>query len=151
MTGVQTCALPIWRDGKVVFSREVDTHGKKTVFGNAILAMSGKAIRASFQQASGTNAVSYGLMEIPFSEAPTREVTLIKDAPPQAEDSVSYFQFAVSHDGKTAALASTYLALMEKPISASDCALFFVDLSDPNWKVTKVPIPMPAKLAAVLK
>ena len=144
-------SLQVWRDGKVVFSREVDTHGKKTVFGNAILAPSGKAIRASFQQASGTNAVSYGLMEIPFSEAPTREVMLIKDAPPQDEASVSYFQAGVSHDGKTAALASTYLALMEKPISAPDCALFFVDLSDPNWKVTKVPIPMPAKLVPVLK
>jgi hypothetical protein len=149
--GDDKAALQVWRDGKVAFSRDVDTHGKKTVFGNAILVPSGKAVRASFQQASGTNAVSYGLMEIPFSEAPTREVTLIKDAPPQDEASVSYFQAGVSHDGKTAALASTYLALMEKPISPADCALFFVGLSDPNWKVTKVPIPMPAKLAPVLK
>jgi len=149
--GDDKAALQVWRDGKVAFSREVDTHGKKTTFGNAILATSGKALLASFQQTSGTNGMSYGLMEIPFSEAPTREVTLIKDGPPQDEGSVCYFQVGVSHDGKTAALASTYLALMDKPISASDCALFFVDLSDPNWKVTKVPIPMPAKPAAVLK
>jgi hypothetical protein len=149
--GEDKAALQVWRDGKPAFSREVDNHGKKRAFGNAILAPSGKAIRASFQQASGTNAVSYGLMEIPMSEALTREVTLIKDAPPQDEGSAYYFQAGVSHDGKTAALASTYLALMEKPITASDCALFFVDLSDPNWKVTKVPIPMPAKLAPVLK
>ena len=89
---------------------KLDTHGKKRVFGNAILAANGKAIRATFQQADGTNAMSYGLMEIPFSDAPPREVTLIKDAPEEDEASAYYFQVAISHDGKTAAVASTYLA-----------------------------------------
>ena len=146
VTGSETkAAVDVWRGGKVAFSREVDTHGKKRVFGNAILAANGKAVRATFQQAISTNAMAYGLMEIPFSDAPTREVMLIKDAPAQDDASAFYFQAAISHDGKTAAIASTYLAVMEKPISASDCALFFVDLSDPNWKVTKVPIPMTAK------
>jgi hypothetical protein len=144
-------SLEVWKEGKPVFSREVDTHGQKRAFGNAVLAVTGKAVRATFQQANGSNAVSYGLMEIALSEAPVREVTLIKDAPAQDDVSVYYFQAAVSHDDKTAAIASTYLALVEKPISASDCALFLVDLSDPNWKVTKVPIPVPAKAPVGLK
>jgi len=95
--------------------------------------------------------MSYGLTEIPFSEAPAREVILIKEAPVHDKGEGFYFQVGVSHDGKTAALASTYFAAMDKPIAASDCALFFVDLSDPGWKVTKVPIPLPAKPTAVLK
>jgi hypothetical protein len=85
--------------------------------------------------------MSYGLMEIPFSDAPPRELTLINDAPVEDDNSSAYyFQTAISHDGKTAAIASTYLDC--KP---ADRALFLVDLSDPQWKVTKVPIPTPAQ------
>jgi hypothetical protein len=84
-------------------------------------------------------------MEIPFSEAPPRELTLINDAPGQDEALAYYFQAAISHDGKTAAIPSTYLACTEEEFKPADCALFLVDLSDAKWKVTKVPIPMPAK------
>jgi hypothetical protein len=144
-------ALQVWRDGKPVFSREVDTHGQKRIFGNALLAANGKAVRATFQQADGTDAMSYGLMEIPFSGAPAREVILIKGAPVEDEGGAYYFQAAISHDGKTAAIASTYLACAGKEFNPADCALFLVDLSDPNWKVTKVPIPLPAKRPPALK
>ena len=147
----QKASLQVWREGKAAFSRELDLHGHKRTFGNAILAPDGRAVRASFQQPNGTNATSYGLMEIPFSDAPPREVILIKEAPSHDADSVKYFEFGMSHDGKAAAVASTYLALFEKPISPADCALFLVDLSEPEWKVTKVPIAMPAKLTPVIK
>jgi hypothetical protein len=149
--GEDKVGLEVWRGGKSVFSREVDTHGKKRVFGNAVLAPDGKSVRASFQQTNGTNSMSYGVMEIPFSKAAPREVILIKDALVQDEPSVFYFQMATSHDGKTAAVASTYLALMEHPINPSDCALFFVDLSDPSWKVTKMPIPVPVPPPSAIK
>jgi hypothetical protein len=56
-----------------------------------------------------------------------------------------YFQGAISHDGKAAAVASTYLACGDKGLKPDDCALFLVDLKDPNRKVTRVPIPMPAE------
>jgi len=149
--GDDKAALEVWRDGKRAFFREADTHGKKRLFGNAVLTPDGKAIRAAFQQTDGTNSMSYGLMEIPFSEAKPREVVLIKDAPVEDEASAYYFQVAVSHDGKTAAVASTYLACTDKEFHPADCALFLVDLGDPNWKVTKVPIPMPAKRPSGLK
>jgi hypothetical protein len=144
-SGDQTNTVLVLRDGRPIFRRSLDTHGQEREFINAVPAANGKAVRASFQQANGTNSMAYGLMEIPFSEAPTRELVLIKDAPVDDESSGYYFQLAVSHDGKTAALASTYLACTDKGFKAADCALFLVDLSDPNWKVTKVPIPMPAK------
>jgi hypothetical protein len=143
--------LQVWRDGQPPFSRTVDTHGHKRIFGNSVLAATGKAVRATFQQANGTNSMSYGLMEIPFSDGPTREVVLIKQVPVDDEIFAYYFQAAVSHDGKTAAVASTYLACTDKGFNPADCALFLVDMSAPNWKVTKVPIPVPAKPPMGLK
>jgi hypothetical protein len=145
--GSETNNLLVLRDGRPAFARSLDAHGQKRCFGNAILAANGKALWATFQQTKGTNAMAYGLMEIPFDDAPPRELTLISDAPMQDESCVYYFQAAISHDGKTAAIASTYLACAEKQIKPADCALFLVDLSDPKWPVTKVPIPMPARHA----
>jgi hypothetical protein len=142
--GDETNDLLVLRDGQPIFARSLDTHGQKRCFGNAILAANGKALWTTFRQAKGTNAVSYGLMEVPFTDAPPRELTLINDAPEEDDSCAYYFQAAISHDGKTAAIASTYLACTEKEFKPSDCALFLVDLSDPKWKVTKVPIPMPA-------
>jgi len=143
--GEETNAVLVVRDGQPVFTRSLDTRGREREFINAILAPNGKAVRASFRQAHGTNRMAYGLMEIPFSDAPAREVTLIKDSPNGREENSYYFQMAVSHDGKTAAVASTYLACTDEEFKPADCALFLIDLSDPNWKVTRVPIPMPAK------
>jgi hypothetical protein len=95
--------------------------------------------------------MSYGLMEIPFSDGPTREIVLIKGAPVDDEILAFYFQMAVSHDGKTAAVASTYLACTDKGFNPADCALFLVEMSEPDWKVTKVPIPVPPKPPMGLK
>jgi hypothetical protein len=138
--------LVVWRDSKVAFSRSVDMHTESLVFGNAALAATSKAVWATYAKEVGTNGSSFGLMEIPFSEERPREVTLIERAPKEMEGGAGYFQAAFSHDGKTAAMASTYLALLGdegKRIRPEDCALFFVDLTDPKLKVTKVPIPMP--------
>jgi hypothetical protein len=143
--------LTVWRDSRVTFWRSVDTHKEKLAFGNAVLAASGKAVLASYATATGTNAVSYGLMELPFSDALPREVTLIHEAPAKTEGCVSYFQTAVSHDGKTAAITSTYLGVEAPTTKPEDCALFLVDLTDPKWKVTKVPIPMPIRRPSTAK
>lgn len=143
--GSETNNLLVLREGRPLFTRSLDAHGQKRCFGNAILAANGKALWATFQQAKGTNAMTYGLMEIPFSNEPPRELSLIKDAPLEDDACAYYFQAAVSHDGKTAAIASTYLACTEKELKPANCALFLVDLSDPKWPVTKVPIPMSAK------
>jgi hypothetical protein len=143
--GDNKAGLHVWRDGKLIFSRAVASQGQDLAFGNAILAANGKAIRATYRRATGTNTVSYGLMEIPFSEAPPRENTLIKDAPAGDKPDVFYFQAGISHDGRTAAISSAYLAFSDKDFKPADCALFLVDLGSADWKVTKVPIPMPAK------
>ena len=137
--------LFVWRDGKSVFQRKLDTHGRKRFFGNGVLAVNGKALHAAFEERTGTNLTSYGIMEVPFSDAPPREVVLLKGKGLADESDAYYFQMGVSHDGKTAAIASTYLTCSEVEIDPADVALFFVDLGSADWKVTKVPIPVPAE------
>ena len=144
--GPKTNNLVVLRDGQQRFARSLDARGQDLYFGNAILNPDGNALWATFSRRKGTNMVSYGLMEIPFTDAPPHELTLISDATSHHDsDSVLYFQAGISHDGKTVAIPSTYLACADKEFKAADCALFLVDVNNPKWPVTKVPIPMPAK------
>ena len=77
-----------------------------------------------------------------MGDGPARETLLVPACQLNDEHSDGFlFQVGLSHDGKTAAVASTYVASASKQFKPEDCALFLVDLSDPNRKVTKVPIP----------
>lgn len=139
-----TNRLVVIRKDQPVITRTFDTKGTKWHFGNGCLSPKGEVLWATYQKqdsAKATNA-SYGLIEVPFSQAPVRETTLIETARPTDHGDPLLFEAAVSHDGKTAAVASTYLAADLKP---ADCALFLVDLSSPERKVTKVPIPTPPR------
>ncbi len=138
-------SITVWRNSQVAFSRSVDTQSEQLCFGNAMLTAGGKSVLATFARANGTNATSYGLMEIPLNEEPAREITLILEAPESSQENIGYFQAALSHGGKTVAIASTYLGVEDPGIKPEDCALFLVELSEPDWLVTKVPIPLPAR------
>jgi len=85
-----------------------------------------------------------GLADIPLNGEPVQRVPLCrvpgKDAP------LAYFQFALSPDGKTAAVASTYLAVADEPVKPEDCALFLVDMGSAEHKVNKIPIAVPEGL-----
>jgi hypothetical protein len=142
--GGATNQLAVWREGKPVFTRAFGSPGVEWSFGSAAISSKGDKLWATFQKKTpGTNAVSYGLVEVPFSDAAIRETVLLSAIRRTGDADAVYFQGSVSHDGKTAAVASTLLALGEKNFSASDCALFLVDLASPDRKVTKVPIPLP--------
>jgi len=52
-----------------------------------------------------------------------------------------FFQVALSPDGKTIAAAPTYL--WEQLEDEKDRALHLVDLTSPDRKVTKIPVPVP--------
>jgi hypothetical protein len=84
-----------------------------------------------------------GLADIPLNGGPPQRVPLCQVADKQAP--LAYFQFALSPDGKTAAVASTYLA-QEESFKPADCALFLVDLGSPEHKVNKIPIAVPEAL-----
>jgi hypothetical protein len=150
-TGEYRCVL--MEKGKTRFtsrptvsaSRKLDSDAQKMTFGNAILSPRGDKVWAAFtREAPGTNRIACGLMEIPLTDAPIREKVLIADTSSAGDGHQYYWQVGMSHDGKTAALSSTYLACSEEPFKPEDCALYIVDLGNPEWKVTKVPIPLPS-------
>jgi hypothetical protein len=136
--------LVVLRQGQPAFTRSLGARTEDRAYGNAGFSAKGDMVWASFQQTfKGTNRVAYGLMEIPLGAAPIRDTMLIPAARSEIDEAAFYFQAGVSHDGKTAAAASTYLACLGKDFKPGDCALFLVDLNDPNRRVTKVPIPLP--------
>lgn len=149
-TAGETNRLTVLQEGKPPFTRSFGAKGEEKTFGSAGISLKGDMLWATFEKkVAGTNVASYGLIEIPFSDAAIRETTLLAGVQ-AADDNAFYFQGSVSHDGKTAAVASTYLACSEKDFNASDCALFLIDLSAPDRKLTKVPIPLPEKRSTPL-
>jgi hypothetical protein len=106
----------------------------------------GDLLYASFKStAEGHTNTDYGFLEIPLEGSSIRKTVLIDGAPPDDKDNLEAFQIDLSHDGKTMAVESLWLNYVETPLKAEDCALFLVDLSKPQHKVTKVPIPLPPK------
>jgi hypothetical protein len=99
----------------------------------------------SFRDASVGTKDAYGFVEIPLDGSPIRKTTLIRDVEREDKGMLAYFQIDISHDGKTLAVESICLACGDHPVKAEDCALFLVNLTDPQRKVTKVPIPLPPK------
>jgi hypothetical protein len=144
--------LVVLEKGKPVFSRPMGTEGKELAFGNALFSRKGDALLAGYwlKEEGRTNA-SFGLMEIPFSSAPIRQTPLVARVNSPDGLSALYFQIGVSHDGKTAAASSAYLACLDGKLGPGDCALFLIDLSDPKRRVTKVPIPLPTTRPALDK
>ena len=142
-------ALPrllILEKGKVIFSRPLlPLNAGKLYFGNAQFARKGDVIVASYQVINERQTNStFGLMEIPISDAPLRLTPLVSNVNIK-DESALYFQISVSHDGKTAACSSSYLACECDSLRPEDCALFLIDLQDSKRKVTKALMPMPAK------
>ncbi len=130
--------------GKTRFTRKLDLVKAKLAFGNAILSPRGDKVWAAFSREMAADRIACGLMEIPLSEAPIREKVLLPEVSSTSDAYQYYWQLGVSHDGKTAAVSSAYLACADEKFKAEDCALFIVDLADREWKVTKAPIPLPA-------
>jgi hypothetical protein len=142
-----TLDLVVLKDGKPEIRRPIGSTDRKLAFGNGMLSPRGDYIWASFgRQSREGDKSDYGLMEIPLMPAAAvRETVLVRGDSRTEENAAVYFQIGISHDGKTAAVASTYLAIVKKPeeVKPEHCALFFVDLSDPKRKVTTVPIRAP--------
>ena len=139
-------SLLVLESGTTVFRRALAGKGEEFSFGNAVFAPNGNTLLAGYRlQNTGQTNASFGLMEIPLGDALIRKTPLISAADTSDKAAALYFQIGVSHDAKTAAVASTYLACASKDFNPADCALFFVDLRDPGRKVTKIPIPLPAE------
>ena len=147
--------LVVLERGKLEVILPLPAGGKKFCLGMGIFSRTANNLIFAFRrQKEDGSSHEFGLIEIPLNGGPRRETVILPAVSLGAGDVQSsefYFQIGFSHDGKTAAVASTYLASMDEEFKAEDCALFFVDLSDPNRRVTKVPIPLPAHRGGAVK
>jgi hypothetical protein len=115
----------------------------KLNLGNLQFSPKSDVLYVSFmEQGANPTNTSFGFLEVPLGGGPVRRNILIANAGRQDDGGALYFQFDISHDGKALAVASTYLDI-DHPLKPEDSALFLVDLSGPNRKVTRVPIPLP--------
>ena len=141
----------VLEDGQPTRTLPLALGSKAAKLGNAQFGPGGEVLYASFLQETGDDTNSFlGILEIPISGGPIRRTTLIRNFGKAREEAVLYFQLEVSHDGRTLAVSSTYLAYDKQlPLKAADCALFLVNLADPQRPVTKVPIPLPPVAVAL--
>ena len=135
----------VLQDGKLIKTLPLPAGENELFFGNAQFAPDGELLYASFMGggAGGTNG-SFGVLELPLTGGALRRNTLISGLDKADEVSAFYSQLDVSKDGKTLAIASTYLAYEDThKLKPADCALFLLNLADPQRAVTRVPVPLP--------
>jgi len=122
----------------------VATPGERLNLGSVVVSPAGRIAYASyFRRGDGETNASAGIIELPLPRGEPRRTTLIERLKAEDQERIMYFQPSVSHDGKTLAVASTYLAAGDETIRTDDCALFLIDLTDPQRKITRVPVPRP--------
>jgi hypothetical protein len=99
------------------------------------------AIHAAFAKPVEGKGLELGVLEVPLDGSPQRKTTLLSTPEHDDDKQILLFQIALSPDGKTLAVPSTYV----DKIAKEDAALFLMDLSSPDRKVTKVPLLAPEK------
>ncbi len=143
-----TLQLQVVKNGQTEFTRPLARDGVKLQTGVLLdLTPDGKTVLTAYcavPQAK-TNA-EYGLLEIPLSTAPLRFTPLFRAGQDKdAGAALVYAQASLSHDGKTWAIGTACLYLVDESLKPENCALFLVDLSKSSRPVTKVPIQVPTK------
>ena len=137
--------LQILRDGVKKFTRAITLPGCEVKVAGPWLDLGPKKDRvftAYSSKAEGQTNSECGLLEIPLDEKPLRFTPLFQV---QADDMNSLLaQPSLSHDGRTWAISSAWLAAKDKSaLRPEDCALFLVQVDRSRPKITKVPIPLP--------
>lgn len=129
----------IFRNGEAERLLAVATTNEDFSLGNAAFLPDGKTICFAYasQRESETNR-AYGIIEIPVDGSKPRRTPLLRGP---KDDQVGSFQIDLSNDGRTVAVASTYICADNAP-DPRDCALYLVDLTDPERRITRVPVPV---------
>jgi hypothetical protein len=140
--------LTLYQPGREVSS--IPWQPANTEFGIGAISSDGKWIVAPYiEHDPATKGDELGIAEISPEGKPMRKTALLHKGTSGSE-AKSFFQVSVSHDGKTAAVSTTYLFDEEK-LKGEDCGLFLVDLSRANRPVTRVRMPPPPGAAPVVK
>jgi len=132
-------------DRRLERSIPLEASAETTMLGNLQWSPDGKTIHAAVAtRLKDRDRIELGVGEITVDTGAMRMTRLLRVAKPKAEEEQAVipqrFQIALSPDGKTIATSPTYLVDDE-----ADCALYLVDLTTPERKVTKVPVPQEQK------
>jgi len=117
--------------------------------GNFLFSPDGATLYATFAKSPAETekekfAQQCGIVELPLSGAASREIPLFQVQEEWDDEEIFLFQLDLSHDGKTLALCSTCLVVEDLDrLEPEDLALYLVDLTRPDRKVTKVAIAPP--------
>jgi hypothetical protein len=93
---------------------------------------------------------TYGLLEVPLTDAPLRFTPLFQ-ANVSDDGDLLLAQPALAHDGRTWAICSSYIYQQNASLRPEDCALFLVDVSKAKRPVTKVPVPVPPQREKLIR
>jgi WD40 repeat protein len=115
--------------------------------GNFVWSSDGSTLYAAYVKSQGAGkSHACGVLEVPVDGRPARQLPLFNLAGSLDESDPYLFQIDLSHDGKTLATCSTYLSFNDdEKLKPEDLALYLIDLSRPDRKVTKVPVPAPIR------
>jgi len=143
-TGDLAGRILLWEGGKEARRWQPFAEADAVKFGRLTIMAAPRTAFVPFAwQGAGETNAALGIIEVPLQGGELRRLTLVPRMRGGELERVLYFQPSVSHDGKTLAVASTYVAAGDAQIAWEDCALFLVDLADPQRKVTRVPVPRP--------
>jgi hypothetical protein len=117
----------------------------------------GATLYCTYRKTLADDQYQFGVLEVPTSGRAIRQIPLFGVTGKVEDSELFAFQVDVSHDGKTLAAASTYLQTPPgkkeaQRLKPADLALYLVDLTRSDRRVTKVPIPpLPAPAQAADK
>jgi hypothetical protein len=106
----------------------------------------GSTVYCVFRKEVSDDQYQFGVLEVPVDGKAVRQIPFFRVSGSGENPDVFALQVDVSHDGKTLAAASTYLQTPfgkkeAQRLKPEDLALYFVDLSRQDRRITKVPIP----------
>jgi hypothetical protein len=136
--------IAIIRDGSVEKMIPVGPKGRKIQIGNLALSPDEKSIFAAFiKKLDEAGTDQFGVMEVPLNGENTREIALFTEDLNKDENGELAFRIALSPDGRKIA-ASSLSFISDSELKPQDRALYLVDISRPQWKVTKIQVPLHA-------
>jgi hypothetical protein len=112
---------------------------------NLIWSRDNSRLHAAYGKETPDAPNEFGVAEVPVDGTAPQYTPLFR-AEISPDDSGGVFQVDLSHDGRTLAAASTFLALFgdhRDRVKPEDLALYLVDLSRRDRRVTKIAIPVP--------
>jgi hypothetical protein len=142
--------IVLFRGNSIERMIPVGAEGSGIKIGNLEWSTDGKSLFAAFtKRLDDEGNAQYGVIEAPLEGGRTHQIPLFTGKLYNDEDGPFFFQIALSPDGRQIAASSlSFVSDSDEDLKPQDRALYLVDISRPEWKVTKVTIPLLSALKA---